>query len=127
MLKIVYIGIGGFMGASSRYLLSKWIEIKWESQVPNDTLVVNPVGSFLLGFLMIIFLEKVTGFSNLKILLTAGFLGAFTTFSTFNYQTMVLLEEKCFLMAAVNVFGNFGCINRNLCRESYHIIYSKKL
>jgi len=106
MLKILYIGIGGFMGASSRYLLSKWIEIKWDSLIPNGTLVVNTVGSFLIGFLMILFLEKVTGFSNLKILLTTGFLGAFTTFSTFSYETMVLLEEKSFLMAGINIFGN---------------------
>ena len=54
------------MGASSRYLLSKWIEIKWDSLIPNGTLVVNTVGPFLIGFLMILFLEKVTGFSNLK-------------------------------------------------------------
>ena len=106
MLKILYIGIGGFMGASSRYLLSRWIEIKWDSLIPNGTLVVNTMGSFLIGFLMILFLEKVTGFSNLKILLTTGFLGAFTTFSTFSYETMVLLEEKSFLMAGINIFGN---------------------
>ena len=94
------------MGASSRYLLSRWIEIKWDSLIPNGTLVVNTVGSFLIGFLMILFLEKVTGFSNLKILLTPGFFAAFTTFSTFSYETMVLLEEKSFLMAGINIFGN---------------------
>jgi len=106
MLKILYIGIGGFMGASSRYLLSKWIEIKWDSLIPNGTLVVNTVGSFLLGFLMILFLEKVTGYTNFKILLTTGFLGAFTTFSTFSFETMMLIEKKSYLMAGINIFGN---------------------
>ncbi len=106
MLKILYIGIGGFIGASSRYLLSKWIEIKWESLVPNGTMVVNTVGSFLLGFLMILFLEKITGYSNFKILLTTGFLGAFTTFSTFSFETMMLLEEKSYLIAGFNILGN---------------------
>ncbi len=64
------------MGASCRYLLTKWIEINWESLLPNGTLVVNAIGSFLLGFLMIVFVEKLTGLGNFKILLTTGFLGA---------------------------------------------------
>jgi CrcB protein len=68
VLKIIYIGLGGFFGASFRYLLSKWVEQKWESIFPNGTLVVNIIGSFLLGFLMILFFEKAIGYSNMKII-----------------------------------------------------------
>lgn len=112
MLEIFYIGLGGFLGASCRFLLSKWLEIKWGSIIPNGTMVVNILGSFLLGFLMILFLEKLTGYGNLKVIMTTGFLGAFTTFSTFSFETMMLLEDKSYLLAALNIFGNlfFGLL-----------------
>ncbi len=106
-MKLLYIGLGGFLGAGSRYLLSKWVEMKWEGLFPNGTLIVNVIGSFLLGFLMVLFIEKTAAYTNLKIMMTTGFLGAFTTFSTFSFETVMLLEDKSFLIAGLNIFSNF--------------------
>lgn len=106
MLKLIYIGMGGFLGAGCRYLMTKWIEMRWKTLFPTGTLIVNIVGSFLLGFLMILFIEKTAGYSNLKILMTTGFLGAFTTFSTFSFETMILLEKNSFITAGLNILGN---------------------
>ncbi len=106
MVKILYIGLGGFLGASARYLITKWVEMKWNSLFPGGTLTVNIIGSFFLGLLMMLFLEKIVITSNLKLLLTTGFLGAFTTFSTFSYETMLLIEKESFLIAGINVISN---------------------
>lgn len=106
MLKLIYIGTGGFLGAISRYLISKWVESKFESVFPYGTLVVNIIGSFFLGFLMTIFLEKGITQPELRVGITVGFLGALTTFSTFGYETVMLLEEKDFLLASVSVLAN---------------------
>ncbi|MDI3546472.1 MAG: fluoride exporter [Halanaerobiales bacterium] len=106
MIKLIYIGLGGFFGAVSRYSISKWVESRWDSTLPFGTLIVNVLGSFLLGFLMTFFLEK--GFSqpHLRVALTTGFLGALTTFSTFSYETMMLLEDKEILFAGINILAN---------------------
>lgn len=106
MLKLIYIGFGGFLGAISRYSISKWVETRWESVLPYGTLTVNMIGSFLLGLIMTIFLEKGITHPYLRVAITTGFLGALTTFSTFGYETMMLLEDKEVLFAGVNILAN---------------------
>lgn len=106
MLKLIYIGFGGFLGAISRYSISKWVETRWESVFPYGTLAVNMIGSFLLGLIMTIFLEKGITHPYLRVAITTGFLGALTTFSTFGYETMMLLEDKEVLFAGVNILAN---------------------
>lgn len=112
MLKLMCIGLGGFLGAISRYSISKWVETRWEVVLPYGTLIVNITGSFLLGLIMTLFMEKGIEYPYLKTAITTGFLGALTTFSTFGYETMMLFEDKEFILAGVNVFANliFGLI-----------------
>ncbi|SDC50729.1 MULTISPECIES: fluoride efflux transporter CrcB [unclassified Candidatus Frackibacter] len=105
MLKLFYIGLGGFFGAISRYTISKWMA-QWNSTFPYGTFTVNILGSFLLGFLMTIFFEKTTISPYLRVAITTGFLGALTTFSTFAYETMSLFEDKEILLANINIFSN---------------------
>lgn len=83
------VGIGGFFGAICRYLITLYIQRKLSRKIPLGTLAVNWIGSFLLGYLL-----GITEDSELTLLLGTGFMGAFTTFSTFNLETVKLLASK---------------------------------
>ncbi|WP_366923946.1 fluoride efflux transporter CrcB [Metallumcola ferriviriculae] len=88
----VYIGLGGAIGAIMRFLVSNWTAEHFVSAIPIGTLTVNTVGSFLLGLLYTVGLQTNVS-DGTKALLTVGFLGAFTTFSTFSNEILVLLEQ----------------------------------
>jgi len=102
MLKILVVGLGGFIGATLRYIISGWVYGIWSTGFPYGTLIVNVVGSFLLGFLMA-YMQNIVIHPNLKIFLTIGLLGAFTTFSTFSYETYALFEIGAVLKALLNI------------------------
>ena len=85
------IGLGGALGAMARYGLSGWVQGLVDSTFPLGTLAVNVLGSFLLGFSLYL-LESTAPTAEVRSLVTMGFLGAFTTFSTFSYEALVLLE-----------------------------------
>ena len=105
MFKILLVGLGGFCGAVARYFVSGFM-LKVSAAFPWGTLVVNVVGSFLLGFLMALVTETLAISPNERLFLAIGFLGSFTTFSTFIYETNSLLEEGEFLLAGVNLFSS---------------------
>ena len=88
---ILMIALGGAFGAVARYGLSGWVHSLQDTTFPLGTLVVNVLGSFLLGLSLPLF-ESLAWSADLRTLVTIGFLGAFTTFSTFSYEAVVLLE-----------------------------------
>jgi CrcB protein len=96
------VAVGGFVGAPSRYLLDRAISRRIESDVPWGTFVVNISGSLLLGFLTGLTLSGHLSEIG-KALLGTGFCGAYTTFSTFSFETVRLLEDGRVLDAAGNV------------------------
>ena len=97
----IWIALGGALGAVARALVSLWIPAEY----PWATLVVNVAGSLLIGF--IFGLEAFHHVNpHLRILLTTGFCGALTTFSTFSYQTMALFNEGHFAGAIGNIALN---------------------
>ncbi|MEM1177943.1 MAG: fluoride efflux transporter CrcB [Acidobacteriota bacterium] len=104
MNQLLWIGLGGFFGAIARYSLSAWVQ-RWAPQAfPLGTLVVNGLGCLVIGALMA-WLER--GASPvLRPLIGVGFLGALTTFSTFGYETLVLLRQGDALLAAASVAAN---------------------
>ena len=95
--------IGGVTGTVARYTLSGLVYQIFGSSFPYGTLVVNLTGCFLIGFFASLAEEKFLLGPNARILLMAGFCGAFTTFSTFIYETANLMKEGDMLRAGLNV------------------------
>lgn len=92
-MEYIAVGLGGVLGALSRYGLSKWVGQRWPGSFPLATFWINISGSFVLGFLFIWFAKAGTNLSLLKALTTTGFLGAYTTFSTFSYEIISLFID----------------------------------
>ena len=103
MMNVLVIGIGGFVGAVARYGIAGWIGQRWGRSFPLGTFVINVSGSFLIGLLMTLMAERFTENPQWRLLLVVGFLGAYTTFSTFEYETGALLKDSEWLFAGLNV------------------------
>lgn len=104
-IAILLVGIGGFLGAVSRYGISEMLA---SDKFPYATLLVNVAGSFVLGYL--IFSQVLAGdySDEWRLFLGAGFLGAFTTMSAFSVDTMNLMENNEALRAGINILLNVG-------------------
>ena len=105
MVDVIYVAVAGGLGAISRYYLSGLAQ-RVGSGFPFGTLTVNLVGSFLLGLIMQAGISTDLMPRALRLALTIGFLGAFTTFSTFSYETLGYLEDGAWLTASLNVLIN---------------------
>lgn len=97
--------LGAALGAPSRWLLDGFVQSKHDSVFPWGTFTINAVGSFLLGILLGASLEG-DELTRLVAFAGTGFCGAFTTFSTFSYETVVLAEEGSSPIAVLNVVGS---------------------
>ena len=105
-MQLLYIGIFGGLGCVARYLTSGWVYQLAGRNLPYGTLFVNIVGSFLLALLMVLGLRSAIFSPEIRIGLAVGFMGGFTTFSTFSYETLRLLEDGSFWQAGVNILLN---------------------
>ena len=90
-MTVLVVGLGGAVGAVSRYLASGWVQTLTGGFFPWGTMAVNVAGSLALGFTMV-WLQSTTASAELRDLITVGFLGSFTTFSTFSYETGAMLR-----------------------------------
>ncbi len=97
------VGAGGFLGAIARYAVGLWIGQRWGRVFPLGTFVINVSGSFIIGLVMTLFTERLMVNPQLRLLVAVGFLGAFTTFSTFELETGNLLRDSEWMLAAMNV------------------------
>lgn len=98
------VAIGGACGAVARYLISVSPLANLFEKFPFPTFFINVVGSFLIGFLFVFTSEKFAAHENLRLAVSAGFIGAFTTFSTFELEIFELVREKLFLHAFAYLF-----------------------
>jgi CrcB protein len=100
---IFYVAVGSAAGGVARYLLSSFVQQRVGAGFPLGTLLVNVTGSFLLGLFWRYALGSQTITPEVRLLLTTGFCGGYTTFSTFSYETVVLLEDGEWPRAATYV------------------------
>ena len=100
--ELIAVGCGGFLGAIFRYLVSGWAQTLSKTSFPYGTLAVNLLGSLVLGFIAGLSVKTVLA-PNVRLFLSIGVLGAFTTFSTFSYETMMLLRTESFSQAFLNI------------------------
>jgi len=101
-----YIGLGGFLGANARYLVSRAMSRWIGPGFPYGTLLINFSGSVLLGFFLIWTTERVLSDYNLRLFFAIGFCGAYTTFSSYSFETFTLYEQGHYWLAASNVLSN---------------------
>ena len=102
-MKLLYVGLGGFIGACLRYLISLGAQKWWGSEFPYGTMAVNIAGGLLIGLIMELSIGSDLIPPHLRLFLVTGLLGGFTTFSTFSYETVSLLSDGSYLLGAANI------------------------
>jgi len=103
---LLWVGIGGFLGAMGRYVISSGVNRIAGTGFPYGTMVVNVIGGFVIGFLFLYFQNHIS--SSLRAFLITGVLGALTTFSTFSLETVLLLQDQFYMKAGANMVLNVG-------------------
>jgi CrcB protein len=98
---VLYVGLGGALGSVSRFALTYMIQSRQLSLFPVATLLINVSGSLLLGFIMRYATDSTLLSAEVRLLLTTGFCGGYTTFSTFSYETAKLYEDGDYRRAAL--------------------------
>jgi CrcB protein len=108
MTTILVIALGAAVGANLRYAISTWATQLWGATFPYGTMLINVAGSFGIGLIMVLATARVPLAAPWRILIVTGFLGGFTTFSTFSYETYALLVGGRWIAAALNIGGSVG-------------------
>ena|SRR5581483_10805472 len=108
MTKYVVVMLGGAIGAGSRLLLGTAVSRLHSSLFPYGTFLINVSGSFLIGLLMMFFLHRPVLSVNWRLFLVTGILGGFTTFSSFEWETLSAWRSGSGVIALLNVFLSVG-------------------
>jgi CrcB protein len=106
MDKFLLISAGAVLGANARYWIGTWAAGKWGAAFPYGTLIINLTGSLLLGLFMGLTAERLSLDPRLRLLIATGFLGAYTTFSTFTYESVSLLLKGAVWAGVLNVLAS---------------------
>ena len=105
MNEFIAVGLGGFLGAVARYVLSRFVD-NYVTQFPLGTLSVNVIGSLILGFIGYSIICGKNISPELRCLISIGFIGAFTTMSTFAFETTRLFDQGHYWLSIFNIFAN---------------------
>ncbi|WP_133136691.1 fluoride efflux transporter CrcB [Legionella rowbothamii] len=111
MIDILWISMGAVIGANLRYFVNRFSLRYLSSDVPYGTFIVNLTGSFILGFFLAWSLGRVELDPKWRAFVAVGFCGAYTTFSSFSYETYALIEQGDYALAAMNfICNNLFCL-----------------
>jgi CrcB protein len=107
-MQYLWVGLGGFLGANARYALGVWIAARAGASFPWATLAVNVSGSFAIGVLLTLLLERLEADPAWRLFLVVGFLGGYTTFSSYTFEAITLLRTGQPWQAAWYLLGSNG-------------------
>jgi fluoride exporter len=114
LLKYVMVGLGGCLGSMLRFWLGSYIGSKMGARFPYGTLVINITGSFLIGLVFALFTARTHWSPNWRYLIPIGFIGGYTTFSSFEYETLRMIQDGQiglgFLYVALSVVVGFVAV-----------------
>jgi CrcB protein len=102
LVRLTLVALGGLVGSAARYWIGGVVQRTSNADFPWGTLAVNILGCFLIGLIMTLSLERGVVGANLRLSLTVGFCGGFTTMSTFGYETLALLRDGAIVAAVAN-------------------------
>jgi CrcB protein len=105
MDKFIVISIGAILGANARYWVGGWAAERYGAAFPYGTLIINLTGSFILGLFITLITERFLVNPNWRLLIGIGFLGSYTTFSTYTYESVALLMGGQLWIGLINLFG----------------------
>lgn len=108
MNRLLIIAAGAALGANARYLVNLWAASRFGADFPYGTLLVNITGSFILGFLLAVSTERFDLSPEMRLLLATGFLGSYTTFSSYAVESLNLWRDDGIWLAVRNIFLNNG-------------------
>jgi CrcB protein len=108
MADYLWVGLGGFVGANARYALGVWVVNRVGAGFPLHTLLINVTGSLAIGALLVLLTERLPVDPAWRLLLVVGFLGGYTTFSSYTFEALALAEGGEWLEAAGYVLGSNG-------------------
>jgi CrcB protein len=109
---LVAVGTGGMIGAIVRYQVGRWVSHHMHSGFPWGTFLINVTGSFIIGLFLTLITERFTVRATTRLFVATGFLGAYTTFSTFSFETVTLLQRGKSIEALAYVTASLliGCL-----------------
>jgi CrcB protein len=108
VMNAIAIAVGAAIGANLRYSLSIWAAQRWGASFPYGTLIVNVIGSFAIGVVLVLATTRLNLSDPARLLIVTGLLGGFTTFSSLSFETYSLITNGSWLAAGIYVISSFG-------------------